>query len=425
MDYKYQDKILINDIVDRNYYHYFIEGQKSLCLTFYYNYKFNNSNLIPNFSLPESNPEQIILNLNALLDFYIEKDFKCDIKIKDDLWITDLENRDKIINVFIQKFQNSYIRPCIIEMSFNAIHCLEEKKNWFIDVINKFNNIGIQIKLSFETMLIDIVDIEYLLQIKDFLLNYTSALKVRINPNNFVYFSEIFDILYENFYPILYLYEEDNINWTEYKINEYIEFLDRYIDKLYQDSGNNDIQFLREIFLKDKINLISLKDNGVLNDTNSRGSCPFYQSLNILLEDLTINLCPKFQYDDQVIGQYEYDNGKIISIEPKYLGLIAMNVHLKKSSTPHCENCPYVVFCKGFCCKESYNYCLNPIIPLRETCEMKKVKYAFLFYKLHNLNIISLEKLNNIPGLKSEYIEYIFNLYTNIIGGISNGNDNA
>ena len=60
-----------------------------------------------------------------------------------------------------------------------------------------------------------------------------------------------------------------------------------------------------------------------------------------------------------------------------------MNIHLKKSSTPHCENCPFVIFCKGFCCKESYNYCLNPIIPLRETCEMKKVKYAFLFYKLN------------------------------------------
>ena len=55
---------------------------------------------------------------------------------------------------------------------------------------------------------------------------YANSLKIRINPNNFAYFIEIFDSLYDIFKDILYLYEEDNINWTEYKINEYIEFLD-------------------------------------------------------------------------------------------------------------------------------------------------------------------------------------------------------
>ena len=112
MNYKYQDKILINDIIDRNYYYNFKRNLgKSLCLTFYYNNKFNNTNLIPGFPVPQSDPEKIILHLNYLLDFYIANKFRCNIKINDDLWLTDLENRDKIINVFIEKFETSEYRP--------------------------------------------------------------------------------------------------------------------------------------------------------------------------------------------------------------------------------------------------------------------------------------------------------------------------
>lgn len=418
MNYKYQDTILINDIIERNYYYNFRRNLgKSLCLTFYYNHKFNNTNLIPDFPVPQSNPEQILLNLNSLLNFYIDQEFLCDIKINDEFWLTDLEYRDKIIQIFLEKFTHSEHRPNKICITSNIIHCFEGNHAWFIDLIHQFRKIGIDIELNFETMLIDIVSVEHLFKIQNFLLDYVHSLKVRINPNNFVYFTQIFDSLYTTFKPILYLYEEDNINWTDYKIDEYIEFLNTYIDKILLES-NNEIEFLRNLFLNEKLHLISLKDNGVLNDSNSRGACPFYQSLNILLEDLTINLCPKFQYDDQIIGQYIQDDNKITKIEPKYLGLISMNIHLKKSSTPHCESCPFVVFCQGFCCKESYKYCLNPIIPLRESCEMKKAKYAFLFLKLKNLNIITTEKLAQIPEINSLYIDYIVNLYNNIVGGM-------
>jgi hypothetical protein len=93
-------------------------------------------------------------------------------------------------------------------------------------------------------MLIDIVDVSYLYDIKDFILNNINTLKLKINPNNFVYFTEIFDDMYATFKDILYLYEEDNINWTDYKINEYIEFLNKYIDLIYTTSEDS-IDFLR------------------------------------------------------------------------------------------------------------------------------------------------------------------------------------
>lgn len=416
---KYQDKVLINDIIDRNYYWHFKRNRdKDLCLTFFYNNKYNNSNLIPGFPIPQTDIEKVLLHLELLLDWYIKNDFKCDIKINDDLWLSDLETREKIINIFIEKFKNldNRKKPFQITIICNAIHCLEDRFKWFEDIQEQFSKIGIELNFHIETMLIDIVDVRYLFEIKDFILSSIDKLKIRINPNNFVYFTEVFEDLYNTFESVLYLYEEDNINWTDYKIDEYIEFLNKYIDFFYKKSNNNSQIFLEQLF-NGKIDLISLKDNGTLDNSHARCNCSFYQSLNILLEDLTINLCPKFQYDDQIIGQYVYDESGFIEIEPKYIGLISMNVHLKKSSTPHCENCPFVVFCHGFCCKESYKYCLNPIIPLRESCEMKRSKYAFLFYKLKYLGIFDKEHLEQIE-INPFYLDYILLLSNNITGGI-------
>ena len=73
-------------------------------------------------------------------------------------------------------------------------------------------------------------------------------MKIRINPNNFVYFTEVFEDLYNTFKDILYLYEEDNVNWTDYKIDEYIEFLNKYIDFMYKENQNNELLFLQSSF---------------------------------------------------------------------------------------------------------------------------------------------------------------------------------
>lgn len=420
MDYKYQDIVLLNDIIDRNYYYYFKRGNnKNICLTFYYNNKFNNTNLIPGFPVPESNINNILLHLNLFLDMYISQEFCCNIKINDEFWLTD-SNKDKIVNVFIEKFKDVDKKPKEIEIICNAVHCLNDGYKWFLKIKKDFQNIGIDLKLKLETMLIDIVDIQYLFEIKTFILENVEKLKVRINPNNFAYFIEIYQAIYHVFKPVLYLYEENNVNWTDFKINEYLEFLNNYIDFIYKEVNYNDVDFIKEIFLNENLGLISLKDNGVFDDSNSRGQCSFFQSLNILLEDLTINLCPKFQYDDQIIGQYLYDENGITKIDPKYLGLISMNIHLKRSSTPHCETCPFVIFCKGFCCKESYKYCLNPIIPIRESCELQRAKYAFLFYKLKHLNVFTLENIKQLENLHPFYISTIMDLYNTIGGGIQN-----
>lgn len=90
-----------------------------------------------------------------------------------------------------------------------------------------------------------------------------------------------------------------------------------------------------------------------------------------------------------------------------------MNAYLKNLN-PHCEICAFNIFCKGFCCKESYRYHSNPIIPIQESCENKKVKYAFLFFKLKELNVMTMENFKQIPNIDIMYIENILNLYNQI-----------
>lgn len=382
------------NVINNQWYADFQNNHKTLCLTFYYNYLFGDGNFKSNFSFPQSNPEKILLNLTKLLNFYIENKLKCNIKIKDDLWLTDLEYRDKIIGIFINKFKNTEYKPKEIIISFNVIHCLGNKKDWFINLINQFNKINIDIKLNIETILIDITNFQYLLDIKDFLLKYSNKLKVKINPNNFVYFTEIFDLLYDNFKPILYLYEEDNVNWTDYKINEYIEFLDYYIDKIYNEYKDN---FLQELFLSDQLNLISLK--------KQLKTCPYTQSLSILLEDFSINPCPKFQYSNEIIDYFFCTDQKTKT------KIFTDNLTKKQDK---CDFCLLKDFCKGFCHKESYRYSFNKNSIIKESCEMKKAKYAFLFFKLKKLNIMTLENLQQIPNINLSYCNNILNIYNNI-----------
>jgi hypothetical protein len=76
-----------------------------------------------------------------------------------------------------------------------------------------------------------------------------------------------------------------------------------------------------------------------------------------------------------------------------------LNTHLKRSSTPHCEKCSYIGICQGFCFTESYHKCFNPIIPIKESCDLKKAKYSLIFSYL---------------AKDSSFKTYISNIHNNI-----------
>ena len=90
-----------------------------------------------------------------------------------------------------------------------------------------------------------------------------------------------------------------------------------------------------------------------------------------------------------------------------------LTTHLKRSSTPHCEICPYINLCSGFCFANSYKKCFNPAIPIKESCILKKSKYSFIF----NILIKNTNFKDIINNLKCSdiYKEYLLSICNNLI----------
>lgn len=401
-----QNTILLNDILNRNYYQFFKNNKKSLSLTFFYNLKYTNLKYIKSFKIPVSDINKVKTNFINILDWYVSNQFCCDIKIQDEFWLYDLEFSNFIFTTFLDYIKNKNLKckNIIIKTKLNSI--LNNLIS-FEEIVNTFKTLKVNLIFYPETDLISLGQRDIIKDtvLSSFILNNNFILKVVVNPNNFARFNQlIFDLLpiYNN---NLYIYEESNYGWTDYKNKEYFEFLDNYIDYLDKKYSNK----LIENLLNNKISLFSLKDKGILDGSGKcTGECSFYNSLSILLEDLSINLCPKFQFDDQVIGNYILENDHLIAA-PKHIELISMNVHLKRHSTPHCETCLLLPFCSGCCCKSSYDICLNPIIPVRQFCEMQNQKYGFLFKKLQEKNIISKEIISTL-NISNSYKNYLYNL---------------
>lgn len=400
-----QNKKLLNDILERNYYSFFKKGEKSLSLTFFYNIKYNNSKYIPNFKTPNTNQEQVKENFIHVLNWYSKNNFCCNIKIEDEFWLYDIDFFTFIFNTLLERLKNkTLILPYIIIKT--KLNPVLKNIDIFQDYITQFQELNSNLIFSLETNLIDINNIDYILtpKVLNFIINNKIKLKININPNNFAYFDQVIFNLLDKLPNNLYLYEEANYGWTpDHKNKEYFTFLTKYLNYYYNIYKDN----LLDALIENKLSLFSLKDKGILDGTGDcMGQCSFYQSLCILLEDLTLNLCPKFQFDDQIIGKMILENDTLIA-EPQLIELISMKVHLKRHSTSHCENCILLPFCNGCCCKSSYDICLNPIIPVRQFCEMQIQKFGFLFNNLYKNNLISKEKINNL-NISEIYKKYLY-----------------
>lgn len=192
--------------------------------------------------------------------------------------------------------------------------------------------------------------------------------------------------------------EIDSDEWTEQTIKEYLKYLQ------YLLINNESIENLFKTNLP-----ISLKDQHILDNTNCKKNCAFQKSLNILLINLSINLCHKFQYDDLTIGYLIPETNKIFSFQAQNLPTSMLGIHLKRSSTPHCERCPFINLCQGFCFHQSYLKCYNPIIPIQESCKLKKAKFTFIFtYLLKNTNFVQeINESINLNDLNKYYLNQI------------------
>lgn len=394
MTYQNQDNLLLNDILIRNYYNNFNE-LKDINLTFFYNNNYTNKNYIPNYENLElkNNLELILKHWELFLKWYEYQKFNTIINIHDDILFNNLTWLNNILELFFKK--NINYKQLILHINYEQQKKIEE----LFSLLNNYKN---------KLYSIFNININNITKEKLKLLNEYGQINIIIPPGltgeELINFQKIIN----NSGVVINQYiEQDTKFWDNKNIKEYLKYINFLLDT---NLKNNNLNLLFSTNLP-----IGLIDQHNIDNLNCKKNCCFQKSFNILLIDFSINLCHKFQYDDQIIG-YLKPNEKedIFTVESKILPLVMLNTHLKRTSTPHCEDCVFINICKGFCFFESYKICFNPIIPIKETCNLKKSKYIFIFHylKIKYNNLI--EQINNIDNLNKIYKNYLILLINKI-----------
>ena len=407
MSVQEQDKILLNDILERNYYYYYKQENSCKHISISLNNNNNYNNSIFNKQKIKNIDEQIIDNFNIFLNWYKKNDFKCDLFIEDDEWFFNQKLKKEIFTILFNNFiLNKNKRKVIIK--FNNLELINENDLIFLEEqinILKEKNIDLIINFFID---INLINNKFIIEkILEFCKKNNFLIYNIINSQNVILQKSFYNYLL-NFidYSKIILIEQEDEKLEEKNINIYIDFINTYIEYLLQlhENSNNFIEFLLH-----ENSIISLKDKGIVdNSQNCQQNCNFYKNLHIIINDFSLTMCKKIQYDELIIGYFNKESEKFI---PNNISALILSTHLKHNMTPQCEYCYYNALCPGFCHGDAYYKTLNPLIPIRETCLLKKAKYSFLFYKLYNLNYYEL-LLNNIKN--NNYKEYIKLLFDNI-----------
>lgn len=402
-----QDINLINDILERNYYYYYKKGnEKKISLSIYNNNNYNNSIFTKQVIKQEEN-NIILNNLEKILNWYNKNNFICDIYIEDEQWFFNDKLKKEILNLLLEKLITKNIN---IFLNFNISNLKNEDLDFLKEKIQIFKEKNINLIINF-TIDISFLKEELLYKIINNYNIYNYNLINIITSENVQYQKNFFNSFNNNFLQKIIIKEKESENWTEEKIYFYIEFINYYIDNLIKDKGEN--SFINSILNNNSF--ISLKDNGIIDNKNCSGHCNFYKNLHIIVNNLTISPCKKIQYEELIIGYFKIEENELSKCYPINISSLILCTHLKRNMTPQCEYCSYIGFCSGFCHGDAYYKALNPIIPIRETCMLRKAKYSFILYKILKLNYqnIILEQITNLY-----YKDYLYSLFEQVGGTI-------
>lgn len=384
---QHQDNILLRDILERNYYKSFKKGNnncKNFNLSFFYVNDYTNFKFIPGYeSLEEKNDlSKILSNWSLFLDWYSANEFYTNLEIHDDILLNNSDFLEKILLVLEQK-KIDY-KSLIVYVNVDIINDLKSlellRKNTktqfvFNTKINLFSKLVSELKVTANPSEIINILIPPGLTSKQLIQYQQEIFQSDLNVNRYI--------------------EVDSINWTNEWIDEYLDYIRFWM---------NFLQTPEDLFKSNSP--INITDQHNIDNENCKTNCSLQNSLSILIVNLSINMCHKFQYDDQVIGYLIPDETEILTIESKILPISMITTHLKRTSTPHCETCSFIGVCKGFCFVNSYNRCFNPVIPLKESCDLKKAKFTLIFNTLSHSDIF-VSYLMNSTEFSDLYKDYV------------------
>ena len=417
---KDENDILLKDLLERYFFQNFKKEEPTHTLELFlkgtcsagckYCYLVKNKNQL--YPPDIEKDDNIIKNTELIIKWYIKNKFKCDIDIFAGECITTglmFKVLDILYdNLFLVSFEYRPNQICIPE------NCKFIENKELIDkmqeYINKFDEIRIKLCISAS---VDgkIIENNRRGEESD---NYYSKLFNFLEKNNFGVHPMVsvyqIDKWIDNYKwwkenaPAkiknnLFMLEVRDDNWTEDKIDCFLQFLNFIVEYEYREVYKKDLHsFAKRIA---KIGTFSKKnyDNICLcldNDLPLRGiTCALQTSLTIRCGDLAVVPCHRLSYEDYIAGYLSIDeDGKLIDIDSRNVEFYIAELCWNKETGPQCGKCIFKKFCNGPCLGSNKECTGNPFLIGESVCNLHKSKILFLIQKYQAMGVFKvLEKV--------------------------------
>ena len=360
--------------------------------------------------------EDILRNVERIIKWYINNNFRCGIDIFSGECITTgfmFEVLDILYsNLYKVNFDYRPEYICIPEnCAFIEDENLIKKMQSYID---KFNNIRIKLIISAS---VDGKIIE----------------DNRRGEETDIYYSRLFDFLDKNkfgVHPMVstyqidkwienYLWWKDNAppsiknnlfmlevrddDWNSEKLDYFLQFLYSVVDYEYTIVHKKDLNsFARRVakigkFSKQNYDNISLCLD---SDLTCRGiTCALQSSLTIRCGDLAVVPCHRLSYEDYIAGFLNIDeDGKLIDVDSRNVEFYIAELCWNKETGPQCGQCIFNKFCNGPCLGSNKESTGNPFLIGESVCNLQKSKILFLIQKYEAMGVF--KALENVPEAK-------------------------
>lgn len=188
--------------------------------------------------------------------------------------------------------------------------------------------------------------------------------------------------------------EVRNDDWSQQKIDKYLELLNHMIHKRLEMCNNNIDHLAYHLFQGDGKNNTLKKVQqydplwlGTL-DYDSRISCSIQSLLHINLNALTFSPCHRLTYKQFTGGKFICENNSIVGIESFNPEVFISTYFIDPLNMPGCANCDFNHLCMKGCLGAQYETTGELYQPAVGVCNFLKNKYLYLLDKYTAMGVI-------------------------------------
>lgn len=209
--------------------------------------------------------------------------------------------------------------------------------------------------------------------------------------------------------------EVRNNDWTEEKIQHYLNFLDYMMEKRFNDVGGDAYSFMKDLFCFGGEGLHGYVPYAPAQADNFAG-CSIPNSLTVRLGDLAICPCHRTAYNKFLYGWFKVEDDKIVDIianNPQMAVRVLMaNNNLCSFG---CDDCAYAAYCLKGCYGSQYENVGDPFMPVPGVCNFFKEKWRFIIRKYEELGVI--EECKKINPYHEAYVR--IQEFLNFVEGVN------